>query len=101
MADGDSTNISEVLGTISDAVVKPVGEEVGRMIEAGKQSVASSGDPQDQAKKQQQEAEQKAKDAKGAAYQRQFLSELAAAEAKVRQEKAQKRAATGCRRSSG
>jgi hypothetical protein len=85
MADGDSTNISEVLGTISDAVVKPVGEEIGKMIEVGAQSVAGSDDPQAAAKKQQEEMEKKQKDAQKAANYREFFNKLAEEEQKARQ----------------
>lgn len=90
MADGDSTNISEVLGTISDTFVKPVGEEVGRMIEVGAQSVAGSDDPQAAAKKQQEEMEKKQKDAKQAAYLREWFGKLAEEEQKARQAIAQR-----------
>jgi hypothetical protein len=90
MADGDSTNISEVLGTISDAVVKPVGEELGKMIEVGAQSVSGSDDPQAAAKKQQEEIEKKQKDTKEAAYLRDWFGKLAEEEQKARQAIAQR-----------
>lgn len=90
MADGDSTNISEIMGTISDSVINPVKDEIGKMIEVGAQSVSGSDDPQSQAKKQQQEMEQKQKDAKAAAYQRDFLAKLAEEEQKARQAAAQR-----------
>lgn len=90
MADGDSTNISEIMGTISDSVINPVKDEIGKMIEVGAQSVSGSDDPQSYAKKQQQEMEQKQKDAKAAAYQRDFLAKLAEEEQKARQAAAQR-----------
>lgn len=82
MADGDSTNISEVLGSVTDAVVKPVGEEIGKMIEVGAQSIMGTDDPQQQAQKQQEEAKKKQADAKNAAYLRDWFQKLAEEEQK-------------------
>ncbi len=93
MADGDSTNISEVLGsTVQDAGVNPVKQEASKWFEEAVSSLTGSTDPQAQAQKEQHEAEQKAKDAKDAAYQREWLAKLAEEEAKARQAAQQKEA---------
>jgi hypothetical protein len=85
MADGDSTNISEIMGSLSDSVLKPLGAELKEMGKVASNSVTASSDPEAEAKKQQTEMEQKQKDAKAAAYQRDFLAKLAEEEAKARQ----------------
>lgn len=87
MADGDSGgNISEMLGVVSDAIVKPVGEEMGKMIEVGAQSISASDDPQAQAKKQQEQIQKQQEDSKKAANIRNFFNKLTEEEQKARQE---------------
>jgi allophanate hydrolase subunit 2 len=89
MADGDSTNVSEVIGSIADAVFKPVGEEMGRMMEEGKNSVVGSDDPQSQAKKQQEQAQKKQKEAEQINNIKNYFEELAKQEQIGRQARAQ------------
>lgn len=90
MADGDSTNISEVLGSISDTVLKPVGKELNEMGKVVAQSVGGSNDPQEEARKQQEEVEKKSKDAQEAAKLRQWFATVAEQEQKGRQAAAQR-----------
>jgi hypothetical protein len=89
MSDGSGGNISEVLGSITDSVFKPIGEELKEMGKVASSSV-NTADPTSDAEKQQREMEQKAKDAKDAAYQREWLAKLAQEEAKARQAAAEK-----------
>lgn len=82
MADGDSkSNFSEMMG----AVVKPIGDELGKMFEVGSQSVTGSADPQVQAQKEQEEQQKKAEDAKQAAYLKDYFVKLSEEEQKGRQ----------------
>jgi allophanate hydrolase subunit 2 len=89
MADGDSTNVSEVIGSIANAVFKPVGEEMGRMMEEGKNSVVGSDDPQSQAKKQQEQAQKKQEEVEKIANIKNYFNELAKQEQIGRQARAQ------------
>lgn len=89
MSDGSGGNISEVLGSITDSVFKPIGEELKEIGKVASSSVTTA-DPTSDAEKQQREMEQKAKDTNDAAYQREWLAKLAQEEAKARQTAAEK-----------
>lgn len=65
MSDGGNTPgaVSEAIQTVNEAVVQPVKDELGEMIEAGVQAITgASDDPQKQALKQQKQ-QQKLADA--------------------------------------
>lgn len=64
MADGGiGGNIKNVVSEVTEAVVKPVTDEVGKALEAGVQSVVASPqkppDPKEQQKKQEEEQKRK------------------------------------------
>lgn len=66
MSDGAKANIGQILTDISEAVVKPVTDEVGKAIEEGTQSIVGSGqysqnppNPAEQQKKKLEEQKRK------------------------------------------
>lgn len=82
MSDGSSKpNIGEIL---SQNVVKPVADELGKMFEVGAQSITGSNsqDPQEEAKK-------KAEDAKRLQNVKNFLAQMQANEQRLRQQRAE------------
>jgi len=82
MSDGSSKpSIGEML---SQHVVKPIADELGKMVEVGAQSVSGSGQPQDP-----EEAQKKAEEAKKIQNVKTFLAQMQADEQRLRQQRAQ------------
>ncbi len=88
MSDGGNApgNVAEAVNTVKEAVVKPVKDEIGELIEAGVQAVTGSNDdPQKQALKQQKHQEKLA----DAQRKLQWWKQIEAQQAAVRQQKQQ------------
>lgn len=93
MSDGGNApgQITEAVKTVSDAVVEPVKDEIGEMIEAGVQAITgASDDPQKQALKQQKQQEKLAEAQRKIQYWKQIEAQQAAVRQQKQQEQMQK-----------
>lgn len=86
---GGNSAIGEAIQTVNEAVVEPIKDEVGKMVEVGVQSITgSTSDPQKQARKQQEDQKKLAE----AQYRIQWWKDLAAKQAGLNQQDKQEQA---------
>lgn len=82
MADGGSSN-SNLAETITQSVIEPVKDEIGKMVETGVQSITGSGASQDP----QEEAKKKVEDDKKKQNVLRFIQQMQADEQRLKQQR--------------